>query len=144
MAVDLRAVGGFLAHLIGLFFLPIITVHLVYTFGWTGCKTSISLTYKKLHVSFAKINKKVKAHMAHVSQKNSKFHITKIRTLSKVKVIQCNMIFKVWPTGYLLFKFHNAITNKKCQDIVKQEGQSPYGSRVSEKLEFYPPYVTSF
>ena len=50
--------------------------------------------------------------MAHVSQKNLEFHVTKIRTLSKVKVIQCNKILKVWPTGYLLFKFHNAITNK--------------------------------
>ena len=66
-------------------------------------------------------NKMVKAHMAHVSQKNLEFHKTKIRTLSKVKVIQCNMILKVWPTGYLLFKFHNAITNKKCQDIVKKK-----------------------
>ena len=63
-----------------------------------------------------------KAHMAHVSQKNLEFHITKIRTLSKVKVIQCNIILKVWPTGYLLLKFHNAIiTNKKCQDIVKKK-----------------------
>ena len=30
MAVDLRVVGGFLAHLIGLFPPPIITVHLAY------------------------------------------------------------------------------------------------------------------
>ena len=59
--------------------------------------------------------------MAHVSQKNLEYHITKIRTLSNVKVIQCSKILKVWPTGYLLFKFHNAITNKKCQDIVKRK-----------------------
>ena len=73
--------------------------------------------------STMKSNKKVKAHMAHVSQKNLEFHKTKIRTSSKVKVIQCNIILKVWPTGYLPFKFHNAIsiTNKKCQDIVKNK-----------------------
>ena len=61
--------------------------------------------------------------MDHVSQKNLEFHKTKIRTLSKVKVIQCHIILKVWPTGYLLFKFYNAITitNKKCQDIVKKK-----------------------
>ena len=58
-------------------------------------------------------NKKVKAHMAHASQKNLEFHIMKIRTLSKVKVIQCQIILKVWPTGDLLFTIYNAITNKK-------------------------------
>ena len=99
-----------------------------------------------LYASLVKqrIDKKVKAHMAHVSQKKIQFHITKIRTLSKVKVIQCNVILKVWPTGYLLFKLHNTITNKKCQYIVKQEVQSPYGSRVSEKLEFYIMKITTF
>ena len=53
-AVDLRVVDGFLAHLIGLFPPPIITVHLAYTFGWSGCETSISLThleYKQKMVS---------------------------------------------------------------------------------------------
>ena len=59
--------------------------------------------------------------MAHMSQKSLELHKTKIRTLLKVKVIQCNTILKVWPTGYRLFKFYNAITNKKCQDIVKKK-----------------------
>ena len=45
LAVDLRVVGGFLAYSIGLFPPPVITIHLAYTFGWSGCKTSISLTH---------------------------------------------------------------------------------------------------
>ena len=34
LAVDLRVVRDFLAHLVGLFPPPIITVHLAHTFGW--------------------------------------------------------------------------------------------------------------
>ena len=70
MAVDLRVVGGFLAHLIGLFPPPIITVHLAYTFEWSGCKTSISLTHserggerrrgRKRDVSQARVSRKAR------------------------------------------------------------------------------------
>ena len=59
--------------------------------------------------------------MAHISQNNLEFHVTKIRTWSKVKVIQCHITLKAWPTGYLLFKFHNAITNKKSVQILKKK-----------------------
>ena len=73
------------------------------------------------------------AHMAHMSQKNLEFHVTKIRTLSKVKVIKCHIILKVWPTGYLLFKFHNTITNKKCPDIVKKKWSQTW--RISSNFQ---------